>query len=142
MTVPMLALILPDYFYFVFAVCVIVSVCIILFYANRHPNPHFRPRKSDIGVVSLLLLAASFGVAFMTAGALDSDFDKEKIIKQSEDAQRMAKLMGTSMEEELGMETGEVTKPQTTTLDGTEIGGTDVPADAPEELREIIGTGG
>lgn len=130
---PTLALALPDYFYFVFAVCVLISGCIVLFYAKRHPNPHFRPRKSDVGIVSFVLLFLSGGVAFMTSGALDTKFDPKKMEKKMEDDKRMAKIHGTSVEEEAGLVP---MQPAPKTKDGV-----DLPDDVPDEVRDLLNGG-
>ncbi len=89
---------LPDYFYFVFAICLLVSFCVIVFYAKRHPIPHFRPKKSDVGLVSFLLLFVSGAVAFITTGALDVDFDKEKLEKKMKESQNKVQSDGDSGE--------------------------------------------
>ena len=139
MSTPVLALALPDYFYFVFAICALVSICVVLFYAKRHPNPHFRPRKSDVGIMSVVLLFLSGGVAFMTAGALDTDFDKEKMEQKAEEAQRMARVKGTSAEEELGLTEGEGTGTAGAGSSKSKTGGaSDLPEELPEELREFL----
>lgn len=127
---------LPDYFFFVFAVCVLVSACIVLFYAKRSPNPHFRPKKSDIGLVSFLLLFVSGGVAFVTSGAFDTAtvYDPDKMKEKMEQAKRASDAKGTSTEEELGFGTGggAAEKPDDNS------GGPDLPDDAPEELRDLL----
>jgi hypothetical protein len=128
---PTLALALPDYFYFVFAVCVLISACIVLFYAKRHPNPHFRPRKSDVGIVSFVLLFLSGGIAFMTSGALDTKFDPKKMEKKMDEDRRMAKMNGTSVEEEAGLVPVEPGKAKTDDA-------VDLPDNVPDEVRELI----
>lgn len=140
-----LAVRLPDYFYFVFAVCAIVSACIVLFYAKRHPNPHFRPRKSDVTIVSFVMLFLSGGIAFVTSGAFDNaDMTREKLEKQAEDAERVARMAGKSVEEELDLVEGDGAAAGG---DGAATGPTDsfgnplIPEDVPDELREVLGGG-
>ncbi len=131
---------IPDYFYFILGVCLLVSFCVVVFYAKRHPNPHFRPKKSDIGLVSFLLLFVSGGVAFMTASAFDVDFDKEKMDKKMKDAKRAADMKGTSVESELGVDPGKG-RGGDGSADGGEGDVPGLPSEVPKEFREIIGGG-
>ncbi len=124
---PILALHLPDYFYFVFAVCALVSVCIILFVAKRHPNPHFRPKKSEVAILSLLLFFASGGVALVTSGAFDANFDKEKLDKKIKDAQRQV-----ATDDEGGAAAG------SGGVDAGGGGGSALPDDVPDDFRNAI----
>ena len=123
---------LPDYFYFVFAICLVVSFCVVLFYAKRHPIPHFRPKKSDIGLVSFLLLFVSGGVAFITAGAFDADYDKEKLEKKMKEAQNKIQSGddgsgGDGSGGGAGAPTG-----------GSSGGNSNIPDDVPDEVREAF----
>ena len=122
---PILALHLPDYFYFVFAVCALVSVCIVLFVAKRHPNPHFRPKKSEVAILSLLLFFASGGVALVTSGAFDANFDKEKL---------EAKLKAAKNK----VESGEGQADGSAGGGTSEGGNSNLPDDVPDDFRTAI----
>ncbi len=131
---------IPDYFYFIFGVCCLVSFCIVLFYAKRHPNPHFRPKKSDIGLVSFFLLFMSGAISFIAGGAFDSDLSEEKLEREMQDARRMANATGTSVEEQLGLSEGEG---ETEILDPDKARQADAlneafGGDAPKELIDAV----
>jgi hypothetical protein len=87
---PHLGFYIPDYFVLLFTICLIVSVAVVCFFAKRHPNPHFRPRKGEVLMVSLLLLLASGAASWMTSKMLDSRIDPVKMTNQVESAQKQA----------------------------------------------------
>lgn len=126
-------MVLPDYFYFVLTICLLVSFCVIVFYAKRHPIPHFRPKKSDIGIVSFLLLFVSGAVSFMTTSVLDVDFDKEKLEKKMKESQNKVHSDSDSGEIEGA---GEAAGEAASELDGSY--NSNVPDDAPDAIREMF----
>jgi len=80
----------PDHFFLLFTISALVSLGIICFYAKRHPNPHFRPGKREVFMVSLLLVMISGGGCWMAAKLLDSNIDPEKMGAQLDRAQNDA----------------------------------------------------
>ncbi|MCP4846945.1 MAG: hypothetical protein GY899_03240 [Verrucomicrobiaceae bacterium] len=78
---------LPNHFVLLFTICAILSVGFICFYAKRHPNPHFRPDKREVFMISLILFIASGGGSWITARMLDSHIDPAKLGEQIENAQ-------------------------------------------------------
>ena len=81
---------IPEHFSLLFTVSSLVSIGVICFYAKRHSNPHFRPGKREVFMVSLFLLMISAGGCWMVGKLLDSNLDPEKIGEQLERAQNDA----------------------------------------------------
>ena len=80
----------PDHFFLLFTISALVSLGIICFYAKRHPNPHFRPGKREVFMVSLLLVMISGGGCWMAAKLLDSNIDPAKMGAQLDRAKNDA----------------------------------------------------
>ena len=120
---------LPDYFYLVFGVCALVSLCIVLFFAKRHPNPHFRPRKSEVGIVSFMLLMASAGVSYFGAGLFETDIDPKKLEARAKAT--AAGMQRNSMEEDYpqGVDPPAPKGDQ---------GNGNIPAEVPDEVRSAL----
>ena len=81
---------IPEHFFLLFTISALVSFGVICFYAKRHSNPHFRPGKREVLMVSLFLLMISGGVCWMAGKLLDSNLDPEKIGAQLDRAQHDA----------------------------------------------------
>ncbi len=117
---------LPDHFTLLFTICFVVSLGVVCFYAKRHPNPHFRPGKREILMVSLFLLMTSGGGCWITARMLESDIDPEKIGEQVENSKRQAfREKGTVSDATVAIQSG-LSAPA------------DLPEKLPEEIREVV----
>ncbi len=119
---------IPDYFALLFTMCLIVSVPVVCFFARRHPSPHFRPRKGEVFMVSLLLLLASGAASWMTSKMLDSDIDPLKITDQVEAAQKQ------EFDRKAAGNRGTAVKSQS----GLSGGNDNLPAHIPQEFHEAI----
>lgn len=115
-----LGLYTPDHFPLLFAISVLVSAGVVCFYAKRHPNPHFRPGKREVCMVSLLLLMASGGGCWVVANMLESNIDPVKFERQLESAQKQAFI-------KRGSERG---------ADFANPSGASAPSEVPEDLPE------
>ena len=80
----------PEHFFLLFTISGLVSLGVIFFYAKRHSNPHFRPGKREVLMVSLFLLMLSGGGCWMAGKLLDSNLDPEKMGAQLDRAQNDA----------------------------------------------------
>ena len=69
----------PEHFFLLFTISALVSLGVIFFYAKRHSNPHFRPGKREVLMVSFFLLMLSGGGCWMVGKLLDSNLDPEKM---------------------------------------------------------------
>ncbi len=67
-------------FWIIFAVCIVVCVPILIYYAKRSPNPKFRPKFGEILLAGLLLVVASLGLSL----GLSAVFGIEDVFKGME----------------------------------------------------------
>jgi hypothetical protein len=56
----------------------LVSLGIILFFAKRHPNPRFRPKRGEILLLSIFMLFGSVGISFFLSQLFEHDWDLNK----------------------------------------------------------------
>lgn len=121
---------LPDYFVLLLTICLIISVGLVWFFAKRHANPHFRPRKAEVLMMSLLLLLVSGAASWVAAKMLNVNIDPAKMREQVEAAQRQTfsgKGSGESRKAVKGV-------PE---LSGR-VRGSGIPENAPEAFREAF----
>lgn len=116
----------PEHFFLLFSISALVSLGFILFYSKRHSNPHFRPGKREVFMVSLFLLMLSGGGCWMVGKLLDSNLDPEKMGKQLDHAQNDAfNKDGARLGGEFSRDTGNL--PRTGDFKGV-----------PDEFRQVI----
>ncbi len=65
-------------FIFILIVALIVSAGVVLFYAKRHPNPYFRPKRGEVALMSIFMVLLSGGFSFMLAQLFESDINLQK----------------------------------------------------------------
>ena len=56
----------------------LVSLGIILFFAKRHPNPRFRPRRGEVVLLSIFMCFGSVGLSFFLSQLFEHDWDLNK----------------------------------------------------------------
>ena len=120
---------IPDYFLLLFTICLLVSVPVLCFFAKRHPNPHFRPRKVEVLMVALFLLLASGTASWVTSKMLHSHIDPAKMAEQVNESQEQAfrgSILGGN---------GSVENNQAQSSGG---GNANLPENVPREFREVV----
>jgi hypothetical protein len=66
----------------IFVVCSLVSAGVLLYYANRHPHPKFRPKFGELVLVGMIFFGLSVIMTMMTAGLFDQENLDEHAKKQ------------------------------------------------------------
>lgn len=57
----------------IFIVCALVSGGVLLYYANRHTHPKFRPKLGELVLLGMIFFGLSVGLTAMTAGLFDQE---------------------------------------------------------------------
>ena len=57
----------------IFILCILVSAGVLLFYANRHPHPKFRPKFGELVLVGMIFFGISVALTAMTAGLFEQE---------------------------------------------------------------------
>ena len=60
-------------------ICLVVSVCVLIFFAKRHRNPRLRPKAGEVILVGVILFMGSGFFSHFTSELLTTDFDEERL---------------------------------------------------------------
>ena len=62
----------------IFILCLLVSACVLLYYAKRHPHPKFRPKFGELVLVGMIFFGISLALTAMTSGLFEQENLDEK----------------------------------------------------------------
>ena len=86
----------------IFFVCIVVSSGILLYYANRHPHPKFRPKLGELLLVGMIFFGGSVLLTATTAGLFDQENLDEGAKKIRDRAKPSASSGGGGDEQDVG----------------------------------------
>lgn len=66
-------------------VSLLVSLGLLIFFAKRHPNPRFRPKRGEVFLLSIFLVFLSSGFSFFMSQLFEQDWDLNKLNKGAAD---------------------------------------------------------
>ncbi|MGI9239320.1 MAG: hypothetical protein ACR2RV_00885 [Verrucomicrobiales bacterium] len=73
----------------IFILCLLVSGCVLLYYAKRHPHPRFRPKFGELVLVGMIFFGISIALTAMTSGL----FEQENLDEKAKQAKKRSSPM-------------------------------------------------